>query len=931
MLAALLAPVSLRAQLAVLSGQVRAQGSGTPLSGARISVGTTVADTTNADGSYRLTLPSNPGAFKVRVTKLGYFPTERQLDRVGALRLAADFELAARPLGLDAIVVTGSAGPAQLRSVGHSISEIRAAEIKEPVASVDQLLMSRVPGLVVFPSTGLAGSGAKIRLRGNASIALSNQPLVYVDGVRVRSDSYPKNAPRFGEASRGPNDTPSPLDDIEPTDIDHVEIVRGPAATTLYGTEAAPGVIQIFTKRGEAGRTLWSTQFNTGLNRVRPFGTNAEPYMRLDPWLRDAVSAGYSISVGGGEDVRYFVSTTYDRNEGVLPNDLERRRSVRGNVDFKPSRKLALSWSSALTLDDLSNTSSGPNGHGLTQNAYRGPANATGLNTKESLDRILVWDITTNLNHAIAGATAVFTPDRRASHTFTVGYDRATDALRSLRPYGFVFAPQGILTTERWQATTSSVDYLGRGSFDFGAVQATVAWGGQSITTDISSVAAYGEGFSSPAEPTVTGAAITHAAETITRSVIAGGFSQVSLSWKDRLYLTGGLRMDGSSSFGSDFGLKPFPRLNGTWIISEERFWPSALGTMKLRAAYGKAGRAPGVFDASRTWSALSYDGKSAFLPSSVGNTHLGPETSTETEIGFDSESGDADFQFGLTLYRNTTTGALLPVQQAPSLGFLQPQLQNVGTFRASGAEISAAKTWRLGSMALDAGISLAVNHTRALDLGGSPDFIIDEVAWVRKGAATPVLIGALIKNPDELAEPVFEENHVFGSNNPTRVLGFNGSLSMPRGIVLSARFEHQGGSYVLSNAERSLYAQGTNPVCQSGYDKLASQGRNALTAWERVWCVVASVRRDGPIVPGDFVRLRDASASVPLPGASMRSRHVSITLSARNFLLSKSREVRAFEPDMTGRDGMLSPVRTIEFGVPTPSSLTVAVRSTFW
>lgn len=869
--------------------------------------------------------------YKIRVTKLGYVPLERELGPDGAMRVTADFELTVRPLGLDAVVVTGNAGPAQLRSVGHSIAEIRPADIKEPLTSVDHLLMSRVPGVAVIPSTGLAGSGAKIRLRGNASIALSNQPLVYVDGVRIRSDGYPKNAPRFGEASRGPNDTPSPLNDIEPTDIDRLEIVRGPAATTLYGTEAAPGVIQIFTKRGAPGQTLWNAQFTSGLNRVRPFGTDAEPYMRLDPWLRDAVSAGYAISVSGGQDVRYFVSTTYNRNEGVLPNDLESRRSVRGNVDFKASRKLLFSWSSALTLNDLSNTSSGPNGHGLTQNAYRGPANATGINTKESLDRILRWDITTNLNHAIAGATAIFTPDRRTSHTFTVGYDRAADALRSLRPYGFVFAPQGILTTERWQATTASADYLGRGSFELGQVKATVAWGGQSITTDISSVAAYGEGFSSPAEPTVTGAAITHAAETITRSITAGGFSQLTLAWKEKLYVTGGLRVDGSSSFGADFGLKPFQRLNGTWVVSEENFWPSALGTMKVRAAYGKAGRAPGVFDASRTWSALSYDGKSAFLTSSVGNTGLGPETSTETEIGFDSESRDADFHLGLTLYRNTTTGALLPVQQAPSLGFLQPQLQNVGKFRASGTEINAAKNFRFASMSLDAGVNLAFNRSKAVGLGGSPNFILDEVAWVKNGAATPVLIGALITNPDELAEAVFEENHVFGPNNPTRILGFNGSLTMPRGIVLSARLEHQGGNYVLSNAERSLYAQGTNPVCQPAYDKLATAGRNALTAWERVWCVVASVRRDGPIVSGDFVRLRDASVSVPLPGSMLRSRHASLILSARNFLLSKSSDVRAFEPDMSGRDGMFAPVRTIELGVPTPSSLTLAVRSTFW
>jgi hypothetical protein len=226
--------------------------------------------------------------------------------------------------------------------------------------------------------------------------------------------------------------------------------------------------------------------------------------------------------------------------------------------------------------------------------------------------------------------------------------------------------------------------------------------------------------------------------------------------------------------------------------------------------------------------------------------------------------------------------------------------------------------------------VNLGLSRTKALDLGGSPDFVLDEDAWVRKGKPTPVLIGALLKNPNEIAEPVFEENHVFGPNNPTRILGLNGSLSFPRGIVLSARVEQQAGSYVLNNAERSLYSQGTNPVCQSAYDKLATEGRNALTAWERTWCIIAAVRRDGPIESADFVRLRDASLSVPLPGSAMRARRTSLTLSARNFLLSKSSDVRAFEPDMSGRDGMFAPVRAIEFGVPTPSSLTLAIRSTF-
>jgi outer membrane receptor protein involved in Fe transport len=894
-----------------------------------VSVGQ-ASDTSRADGSYRIALAQAANAAALRVTKLGYVPVERVISVAAGAQLSHDVEMETRPLGLDDVVVTGGAGPTSVRSVGHSVAQLRTAEINEPIASFDHMITSRVPGVAVLPATGMVGSGAKIRLRGSASVALSNQPLVYVDGVRIRSDGYPKKSPQFGERSRGPNDTPSPLNDIDPADVERIEVVRGPAATTLYGTEAAAGVIHIFTRRGAAGKTVWRSQISSAFSHIRPFGPGNEPYMRLDPWLRTATQAGYSLSAEGGGDVRYFLSGSYNRNEGVLPNDLEKRLTLRGNFDLAPTPKLQLAWSSGVTVNDLSNTSAGPNAHGLTQNVYRGPANGTGVFTKESLDRILAWDLSNGINHGIAGITAKFSPDRRTSHTVTLGYDRASSEIRSLRPYGFVFAAQGILSTERWLATTSTADYLGNFSTKFRSLDAALAWGGQAITTSVSSVSGYGEGFASPADPTLSSAAVTFASESRLRTVVAGFFSQMTVGFREKLYLTAGLRADGSSSFGSDLGLQLFPRLSGSWVLSEESFWPDVIESFKLRAAYGEAGRAPGAFDAGRTWSALSYDGKSAFVPLSVGNPQLGPERSVETELGFDAEANGGRIRSGVTVYRRTTNDALLPVTPAPSLGFLNPQLRNVGRFRTTGAELTVGVSVPLGRMELETGLDVALNRTKALDLGGTADFILDEVAWIAEGQPAPVLIGPLLRNPDEIAEPDIEENHVFGPNLPTRTVGGNATLHIG-GALLAARIEYQGGSYLLNNASRSLYGNGVHPSCESAYAALAQGKRAELTAWERLWCVAATVRRDGPIVSGDFVRLRDLSLTVPLPGRAMKARRVTATLAARNFLLSKSSEIDAFEPDMGGRDGMFSPVRAMELSVPTAASFALAIRATYW
>jgi outer membrane receptor protein involved in Fe transport len=914
----------------VVTGSVTEQGSRLPLSGAHVSIGRS-GDTTRANGSFRV-IADQAAQLKLRVTKLGFLPVERIVRTSGPGAVVVNVELRRTAIGLDAVVVTGSAGATQVREVGHSVAEIRPASYGEPISSVDQLLTARIPGLMVIPATGMAGGGSKIRLRESSSVALSNQPLVYVDGVRIRSDAYPKNSP-FNDRSRGPNDTPSPVDDIDPLDIDRIEVVRGPAATTLYGTEAAAGVIQIFTKRGTSGRTQWTSQADAGVSSVRPFGPTDEPYMRIDPWLRDATRAGYGLSLSGGSDVRYHLSTSYHRNEGVLPNDLEKRRSIRGNFDLSPAKNLTLAWSSSVSLDDLRNTPAGPNAQGLTQNAYRGPANATGVEGKESLDRILAWDITTKLNHAIGGLTAVWTPSAATSHSFTFGYDRAESEMRSLRPFGFVFAPQGILSAERWLSTTATADYLGKWRIPLRTGNSLVAaWGGQSIRTSISSNAGYGEGFAGTSAPTLSSAATTLAAESRTNAVIAGGFAQGTLELQNRLFLTAGLRIDGSSSFGSDFGLQPFPRVSASYVISDESFWPARLGTFRLRAAYGQAGRAPRVFDADRTWIQTNYDGKPAYLPSSIGNSNLGPERSGETEVGFDAGSRDDRFHVQATFFNRVTRDALLPVTQPPSLGFLAPQLTNAATIKIRGAEVSVDRAFDLGrAFSLDAGVDVALNHSKVTSLGGAPAFILTEVAWIKQGYAAPVLIGPKLKNPDAIADPIIENDHVFGPNMPTRTIGLHSELEIPHGARLSVRIEYQGGNYLYDNASGSLFRQSVHPLCYSAAKNMAAGHPEVLNAWERLWCNQSNLPANGPIERGDFARLRDASVTLPLRGSWIRARSANLTFAAGNFTIWKNKDLRVFDPEMGGRDGLDAPVRFIELAVPRPATLSVAVRATYW
>jgi hypothetical protein len=372
--------------------------------------------------------------------------------------------------------------------------------------------------------------------------------------------------------------------------------------------------------------------------------------------------------------------------------------------------------------------------------------------------------------------------------------------------------------------------------------------------------------------------------------------------------------------------------LSASYVISDEKFWPASLGTLRLRAAYGQAGRAPRVFDADRTWIQAGYDGKPAYLPNSVGNPDLGPERSVEKEIGFDASTSDDRLRATVTAYRRDTHDAILPVTYPASLGFLNPQLTNIGAIRADGMELSLNATF--GSedgLSADAGVDVSLNRTRLTKLGEVAPFVLQETAWIREGDPVPVMIGVQIRNPNEIAAPVVDSNHVFGPNNPTRIIGLHSKLGLWKGISISARAEYQGGNYLNDNASGSLFRQGVHPLCYSAAANLKDSHPEKLTAWERFYCTSTNVPTSGPVVRGDFMRLRDLSVTAPLPASLMKARNATVTLAARNYTIWKNSELRAWDPEMGGRDGLDAPIRQIDFTVPPVAQISLAIRATYW
>ncbi|MCH7729605.1 MAG: TonB-dependent receptor plug domain-containing protein, partial [Planctomycetes bacterium] len=339
-------PPALAQRTGTISGRVTDEN-GVPLQGARVFLqGTNRQAVTDLDGRYRIRrLTDGPAA--LRAVAIGYASVIANVRVVGGIG-TADFALARAVVNLDDIVVTAT-GEQRKREVANAVGIVEVAAIAElkPQVSLDELLVGQSPGVTVLRSSGTVGVGSSIKIRGNSSISLSNTPLIYVDGARIDNTN---------RASTFLDQETSRLNDINPDDIERIEIVKGPAASTLYGTEAAAGVIQIFTKRGRSGPAVWSFRTDLGANikNAKSFDANVwDPASfglgspgdtlysmnlldEFDPF-RSGMFQSYQGSVRGGTDrVQYYISGQFQDEEGTLPNNEMQRFHARANFTIRP-------------------------------------------------------------------------------------------------------------------------------------------------------------------------------------------------------------------------------------------------------------------------------------------------------------------------------------------------------------------------------------------------------------------------------------------------------------------------------------------------------------------------------------------------------------------------------------------------------------------
>ena len=766
---------------AELTGRITDRYRGEPLPGVSIFIPNIQRGaTTNLEGRYSIgSIP--PGTYRIQVRFLGYESIEREITLESGQSLQLDFEMAETTIGLDEVIVTGTAGDTRRRAIGNAVSRIPAEEMmaRSSRSNISEILQSSTPGLTLIPGSGTAGTSANIRLRGAGSITARTQPVVYVDGIRIGSGSL-GNFDVFGQNT-------SALDMLDPNDIESIEVIKGPAASTLYGAEAAAGVIQVITKSGARGEPnmRWNYRSEFGVSSwsesMRPTnytmctperisdsanwpgctGRSANEIISNIPLsdnpnaLRDGFLQNHSLSVqGGAQQYSYFLSGTISTEEGVFYPNYSDRGAFRANfqvflldnLDFRGSFNYNRS-EIGLPLGD--NTADGLIISSWLANPGRfyGATGTTGYFTINPED-FNTYDNVTSTDRYTVGGTINYEPFDWMENRLRVGYDLSNGRAEIFFPPGNPFAARtslglnnenGLIAKAAPRSSELTIDYNGTIRYRINEnITSNTSFGAQYLSSNFSRPTMIGQDTGSGALRSLQSAAVTFSGESFIEQKSLGFYLQEQLAFNDRLFLTAAIRMDNNSAFGSEIESVFYPKFSASYVISEESFFDfPSINELRIRAAWGQAGNSPGPFDAIQTYRTTATTipapgdpenviSVSSLIYSAIGNPDLKPERGSEFEVGFDLSMLSNRVNLEATYYNTRTRDALVSIPVPPSGGFSGNQLQNLGEVSNQGIELLLrTQTVRGSRFSMENQVTVTTNKNELTTLGLDTDAII--------------------------------------------------------------------------------------------------------------------------------------------------------------------------------------------------------------
>jgi TonB-linked SusC/RagA family outer membrane protein len=782
-----------------------------PLAGARLDlVGSARSGLSDANGEYVITeVPA--GRFRVRVSIIGYSRMEATVTVPAGQTIDLNFAMNRSAITLDEVVVTGTAGAQEKRTIGNSIGSVKVGGQLEtaPITNVSELLTARTPGLTLMTNSGQTGSSSNIRIRGAGSLNAGYAPVFYVDGIRIEGGVVEAASTYQGGSA---------LDFLNPEDIESIEVIKGPAAATLYGADAANGVIQIITKKGRRGAETmqWTSSVEVGENEwTESVGANTtywrctasnqasstypgcgdpstvqwwgndpslggectthdggqydgvtaclntgipasditdigdgtfliqdNPLFRHPAALRKGSTFDFNLSARGGTGfMGYFLSFNRTAEDGVFHNNFLNRTGGRANFDMNVHETMDMAVQFSYTRTHLRQPLNNNASNSINRNGMRGRARAQRRTWEPGFRGFNPWlsnefNRQNRIERMTIGLTTNWSPFRWFRHRLTLGLDKQnyretdfyTQDTTGLAPWGsddeFGSVLHEIPNIHRW-----TVDYSGSVDLDVSETLNSVFSAGMQLNArTYRGFFAEGEGLVANNLNLVGSSAVRDADEQLSEQTSLGFYLQEQVGWRDRVFVTGAVRIDDNSAFGSDFSLVVYPKASVSWLVSEEAFYNVGfMDELKLRLAWGKAGNAPAPFEADRTYTTGQGVAQDALvntlITSEFGNPDLKAESGVEWEMGFDASllNGRAGVEF--TYYDQRTKDALISVPDAGSTGFTGSHLINVGEISNTGIELLLTGTPIVTrNFTWDAGLAFSTNKNRLVSFGRDAD-----------------------------------------------------------------------------------------------------------------------------------------------------------------------------------------------------------------
>jgi len=724
-----------------VSGNVSDERTGEPLIGASIILkGTTSGAITDLDGNYMLNLPGSDQR-EVVFSSIGYLS---QTIMVSPSLSTLNIQLKQDATNLEEVIVTGLASSVKRSNLANAVSSVSARDLTgtTTIQTTDGALYGKVAGATIRSNGGAPGGGISIQLRGISSLQGASQPLIIVDGVYINNASQRTGrATVSGAGGSNQDDGANRLADINPADIENIEILKGPSAAAIYGTRANAGVIIITTKRGKEGRTNVSISQDVGFakplrllgvdewseDKINFFFPESRRPVELERFRAAQASGNFidyedyfynnnalllntRINVSGGTaKTKFFISGNITNEDGTVKNTGFERYSIRANVDHKITDKIKLGVSSNYIR---SNTDRGFTGNQNNSGASIGYSiayvpNYYDLRQREdgsypvnpyfSENPVSVTDNGQNnsqVNRFIQAFTLELdllkTQNSFLKATISGGLDFLQNSSEVYLPEFLQFqsgqANPGDILVGKQESFNTNFQAALVYNWNLGKVNMNSQAGLVRLDFDDSSLFNRGRGLV-PGQKNLQQANIQEInGQFKTRIQEAGIFLQQEANFEDKIIGTLGIRWDKSTLNGDSNKFYAFPRASMAINLTNFDFWSSSvISQLKPRIAYGETA-GPVAFGA--TFTPLGGTNIGGLLGStvstSIGNTLIQPETATELEFGIDAGFFNNRISLEATYYIKNTQNNLQNLNLAPSTGVNttpsnEAELQNKG------------------------------------------------------------------------------------------------------------------------------------------------------------------------------------------------------------------------------------------------------------